>query len=94
MSRSPFLGAVAAHVLAAMSFAQRNGRSLDLEYLSTSLGARRTDVRRVLGALYREDMIDLSRMRLTFAGFAIGTALEARKLRPLRHSLAGHIVAA
>lgn len=45
---------------------------------------RREDVRAMVSQLDGEGFVDASRMRLTFAGFAMGSALSARKVMPLR----------
>jgi transcription initiation factor IIE alpha subunit len=94
MCTDPCDQTVAAHILAAMSLAQQDQRTMDLDTLCTQLGVRRADVRRGLSALYRADMLDLSRMRLTLAGFAIGSAWATRSLRPLRHRVIRRTAAA
>ena len=92
--------ALAAHVLREMAQAQVDGRRLDLDGLADVLGVeaddaplhdgirarrlRREDVRAIVSQLDREGFVDASRMRLTLAGFAMGTSLAPRKVMPLR----------
>lgn len=92
--------ALAAHVLKTMAQAQVDGRRLDLDALASALGVesddastaegvrprklRREDVRAIVTQLDGEGFVDAARMRLTFAGFAMGSALSARKVMPLR----------
>lgn len=67
-----------------MAFAQREGRRVDLEGLVVSLGVRRADVRSTLSSLHREGFLDVTRMRLTLRGFAVGIGLAADRLPALR----------
>lgn len=76
--------AIAIHLLKAMTRAQRDARLLDLEQLSSEVGVRRSDARRVLSSLHREGLVDVLRMRPTLAGFAIGAAVADETLSPLR----------
>ena len=90
---------LAAHVLRALADAQADARRIDLEMLCELLGVddtapahegvraktmRREDVRAAVSRLDAEGFVDAARMRLTFAGFALGTALLPRKVMPLR----------
>ena len=85
---------LAAHVLAALARAQVDGRLASLETLVAAVGARRGDVRSTLSQLHREGYLDVLRMRLTLAGFAIGCALLDQTLPALRASRLLAIVAA
>ena len=76
--------AIAIHLLRALTTAQREDRRLDLDELVSEVGARRAEVRRTLSALHRGGYVDVLRMRLTLKGFAIGQALSATDLIPLR----------
>ncbi len=75
---------LAQHILRAMSVAQRDDRRVDLDGLSVELGARRADVRGALSALHQQGLVDVVKMRLTLAGFALGTSFASRPLAPLR----------
>lgn len=90
---------LAAHVLRALADAQAAGHRIDLARLCEVLGVdesaparegvrektlRREDVRAAITRLDTEGFVDAARMRLTFAGFALGTALLPRKVMPLR----------
>jgi DNA-binding GntR family transcriptional regulator len=81
---TPEPGLLAIHLLQAMTSAHREGRRCTLDGLVSELGIRRGDVRSALSSLHREGLIDVLRMRLTFAGFAIGQALTAERLLSLR----------
>ncbi|MBW2457400.1 MAG: Rrf2 family transcriptional regulator [Deltaproteobacteria bacterium] len=87
-------GRLAIHVLCAMTTHQRKGTRCTLDELVAELGVRRPDVRRVLSALHCEGYVDLQRMSLTLAGFAIGQSLRgqqllsARRLRPAPRAVA------
>ncbi len=92
--------ALAAHVLREMAQAQVDGRRLDLDGLAEALGVqaddapledgirarrlRREDVRSIVSQLDREGFVDAARMRLTLAGFTMGSSLAPRKVMPLR----------
>lgn len=76
--------AVAIHLLKAMTRAQRDDRLVDVSDLASDIGVRRSDARRILSALHREGLVDVLRMRVTLAGFAIGSALADQRLTPLR----------
>lgn len=82
------------HVLAHVSRAAREGERVTLDGLAESLGVRRADVRSALGDLHREGFVDVLRMRPTLEGFALGAALDASRLAPLRAKRLGQRVAA
>lgn len=84
MNTMQFRKVLAAHVLKSMVAAQREGKRLGLDQLVAMLSVRRADVRATLSALHEEGMIDVTRMRLTLRGFALGTAFEVEKLERLR----------
>jgi DNA-binding GntR family transcriptional regulator len=72
------------YILQALAQAQMEGRLSNLETLRDELQVRRTDIRKAVSQLHREGMLDVLRMRLTLAGFAIGRALAGETLPPLR----------
>lgn len=78
---------VAPYVLRELARAQKSGRVMDLLALSRAIEVRRDDVRRVVSALHAEGLVDAMRMRLTLRGFALGTALLAMELPPVRAKL-------
>jgi len=63
---------------------QIRGRVANLQTLVDEIGARRGDVRKTVSALHRAGYVDVLRMRLTLAGFAIGSRLVDATLPPLR----------
>lgn len=75
---------LSAHVLRALAQAQIEGHVSNLETLVEELRVRRTDVRAVLSSLHREGYLDVLRMRLTLAGFALGRAYLGEQLPELR----------
>jgi hypothetical protein len=75
---------LAVHLLRALTAARTAERTTSLDELVVDVGARRGDVRRVLSALHKQGLVDVVRMRPTLAGFAIGRALEGKRLRPFR----------
>ncbi len=77
-------GQLSIHVLCAMTTHQRKGSRCTLDDLVAELGVRRPDVRSVVSALHREGYVDLQRMSLTLAGFAIGTSLRGQPLTATR----------
>ena len=83
-----------AHILRAMSLAQREGRRVDLEGLTVELGARRADVRGVLSTMHRQGLLDVTKMRLTLSGFAMGASLADRSLAPVRAARRAQVKAA
>ena len=74
---------LAAHVLAALA-ASPSSSMFHAGDLADKLGARRTDVRRVLSALHREGMVDLLHRRVTLSGLAVGRSLAGSMLKPFR----------
>jgi hypothetical protein len=77
-------GQLAIHVLCAMTTHQRKGARCTLDELITELGVRRPDVRDVVSVLHRQGYVDLQRMSLTLAGFAIGMSLRGQQLTTAR----------
>jgi DNA-binding IclR family transcriptional regulator len=75
---------LAPYVLRALAEAQQEGRVMDLETLALTLKVRRPDIRKTVSALHREGLVDALRMRLSLAGFAMGTAFLGKELPPLR----------
>lgn len=67
---------LARHVLRAMTVAQKGGLRVTLDDLAADLGVRRNDVRSAVSALHRQGLVDVLRMHVTLAGFAIGSALN------------------
>lgn len=86
--------ALAAHVIKAMFAAQKQGERIDLDGLTALLQVRRGDVRTILSRLHEQHLLDLTTMRLTLQGFAIGSSLEDKALRPIRSASARRIAAA
>lgn len=76
--------ALAPHVLRSLAVAQKLGRPITLLELSRDLGVRKGDVRAAVSALHHQGYVDALRLRLTLPGFALGAALAARPLPPLR----------
>jgi DNA-binding IclR family transcriptional regulator len=72
------------HVLRALALAQIEGRAANLETLIEALGVRRGDLRRTVTLLHRQGFVDVLRMRLTLAGFALGRAYLSIELGELR----------
>lgn len=79
---------IAPHVLRALAEAQTEGRVMDLETLSLAIQVRRADVRKTVSALHQQGLVDALRLRLSLAGFALGTSLLSRELAPIRRSKA------
>ena len=75
---------IAPYILRNLATCHHDGRSANLETLVKDIGVRRADVRRTITALHREGYVDAYRMRLTMAGFALGTVLMEMELPPLR----------
>jgi hypothetical protein len=73
-------------VLQALTLARMDGSSETLDTLVDKLRVRRKDVRSALTVLHRQGMVDVLRMRLTLAGFALGKALLDQPLTALRAS--------
>ena len=85
---------LAAYILQALTLAQMEGRSENLETLVEALRVRRKDIRSTLTLLHRHGLVDVLRMRLSLAGFAIGTALLGQPLPALRKVPTAAIAAA
>ena len=91
MNSSISYQALSAHILrhaAAAQVAGTKSAPVKLQTLAADLGVRQVDVRRSLSALHKQGLIDVAQMRLTLAGFALGKALEGRRLRSIRVPLA------
>jgi hypothetical protein len=85
---------LAAYILQALTLAQAEGRSENLETLVEKLRVRRRDIRSTLTVLHRQGHLDVLRMRLTLTGFAIGAALRDQPLPALRLAPRAAIAAA
>ncbi len=85
---------LAAYILQALTVAQTEGRSENLESLVEALRVRRKDIRATLTMLHRQGLVDVLRMRLSLAGFTIGTALLGQTLPALRAAPVAKIAAA
>ena len=81
-------------MLQALAKAQVEGKTANLETLVDALRVRRADIRRTLSSLHREGYVDVLRMRLTLAGFAIGSSLIHEELPALRRTATSAIAAA
>ncbi|WP_437554164.1 MULTISPECIES: hypothetical protein [unclassified Sorangium] len=77
---------LAPHLLRTLVALQSEGKTVNLDTLTTALQVRRTDVRRAITALHREGYLDVLCMRLTLRGLALGAAFAASQLRPLRRA--------
>ncbi len=77
---------IAPYILRALAEAQTEGRAMDLETLSLTIKVRRGDVRKTVSALHQEGLVDALRLRLSLAGFAVGSALLAKELPPIRRT--------
>ncbi len=75
---------LAAYILQALTLAQMEGRSENLETLIDKLRVRRKDIRSTLTVLHHQGMVDVLYMRLTLSGFAVGTGLVGQALPALR----------
>jgi DNA-binding IclR family transcriptional regulator len=67
-----------------MTTLQRAGRAFTLDTLAKRIGLRREDVRAVLSRLHERGYVDVLRMRVTLAGFAIGAGLAGANIEALR----------
>jgi hypothetical protein len=82
---SPFAPpSLAPHVLRFLLEAQLAGRRPTMIEIAEHLAVRRTDVRRTLTALHRQDLYDCLRGRLTLGGFGVAVAWRHRVLPELR----------
>jgi hypothetical protein len=75
---------LAVHLLQALAHARTTERRITLDDLAVDVGARRGDIRRVLSVLHRQGLVDVVRMRPTLSGFAIGRALQGKRLKAFR----------
>jgi hypothetical protein len=80
-------GALALHVLKSMTRSHKQATRCTLDNLAADLRVRRADLRSVLSALHTEGMVDITTMRLTLSGFAVGCSLLKCQLAPLRMRL-------
>jgi len=71
---------LAPHILRTLAAAQRRGRPVTLQDLVDALKVRRVDVRAAVTAMDQQGLLDAMTLRLTLEGFAVGSALRARKL--------------
>jgi DNA-binding IclR family transcriptional regulator len=85
---------LAPYVLSALATAQVEGRLSNLETLVDALKVRRADVRKTVSALHREGLVDVRTMRLSLAGFALGSTYASEALPPLRRPKLALVVAA
>ncbi|MBK8259482.1 MAG: hypothetical protein IPK82_43350 [Polyangiaceae bacterium] len=79
---------IAAYVLRALAQAQMDGKVVTLAALTSELQVRKSDVRSVVTALHDQGYVDALRMKLSWQGFAIGSALIGAtlpELRPQKH---------
>jgi len=60
---------------------------MDLETLSRDIQVRKVDVRKTVTAMHQEGLLDALRLRLSLKGFALGRALLAIELAPIRRPL-------
>ncbi len=79
---------LAPYILRLLASAQQRGRPVTLQDLVDSLEVRRTDLRSALTALAQQGLVDILTLRLTLEGFALGSALRARKLPPIPRQVA------
>lgn len=75
---------IAPYILRALAQAQTEGRCMDLETLSRDIEVRKVDVRKTVSAMHQEGLLDALRLRLSLKGFALGRALLAIDLAPIR----------
>ena len=80
---------LAAHLLRTLARAQAAGHVTNLDTLSATLGVRRGDIRSTLSRLHREGHVDVAKMRVTWSGLALATALRGTKLPLLRPRATG-----
>lgn len=77
---------LAEHLLRTIARDHLSGRRSDLDSLSATIAIRREDVRATLSSLHREGYLDVLRMKLTLAGFALGCSLIDQPVRAVRSS--------
>jgi hypothetical protein len=75
---------LAPHILRALATSQYRGQPLTIEALVAKLKVRKVDVRAAVSALHTQGLVDALTLRLSFQGFAIGTALRSHKLPAIR----------
>lgn len=85
---------LAAHVLRTLANAQQRRRPMTLASLVDALQVRKVDVREVVSRLHAQGFLDATTMRLTLAGFAIGSSLRGEKLPKLRRPVGAKLVRA
>jgi hypothetical protein len=76
--------ALAEHLLRVIARDLLQGQRSDLDSLCATIALRREDVRSTLSDLHREGYLDVLRMRLSFAGFALGISLLDQPVRAVR----------
>jgi hypothetical protein len=76
--------ALAEHLLRELARDHLRDVRSDLDSLCATIAIRREDVRSTLTALHREGYLDVLRMRLTLAGFALGCSLLDQPVRAIR----------
>ncbi len=84
VENAPSPGSLAIHLVRAMTSAQRDGHGITLDDLVADLGVRRAEARSTLSTLHEQGLLDVTRMRLTLRGFALGQALLQASVRSLR----------
>jgi DNA-binding IclR family transcriptional regulator len=72
------------YILRALARHQIRERRVTLQTLVDELGVRRVDVRRTVSLLHEQGYLDVVRLHLSMAGFALGIGLLDRKLPELR----------
>ena len=75
---------LAAHLVKHLAAAQIRGRNMSLDDLAAQLPDHaRVTIRSTLSRLHDEGLLDVSTMRLSLQGFALGRGLVKRKLAPI-----------
>lgn len=85
---------LAAHVLRTLARAQQRRRPMTLATLVDELGVRKLDLREVVSRLHAQGFLDVTTMRLTLAGFAVGASLRGERLPRLRRAAKARLVRA
>ena len=75
--------ALAQHLLRTIARDHLEGERSDLDSLCATIDVRRDVVRTTLSELHAEGYLDVVRMRLSLAGFALGCSLMGQPLRAL-----------
>ena len=75
---------LAIHLLRELTTLQRAERTTNVAELARLVGVRRSDARAVLSRLHRQGYVDVTRMRVTLMGFAVGASLDGVELPPIR----------